>query len=99
MTSCCWKLLYRGANKGLHVLLSRTQAGLGRKVKQEHEEISRNHLQTFICLSVIEAMSLITVAGEILLPIHLADKIVWLLGGAAVDLDPCHQYLNGILND
>ena len=44
--------LYRGANKGLFVLLSRTQAGPGRTVKQEQEEISRNHVQTFICLSI-----------------------------------------------
>ena len=44
--------MYRGANKGLYVLLSRTQAGPGRAVKQEQEEISRNHVQTFICLSV-----------------------------------------------
>ena len=29
---------YRGGNKGLHVLLSRTQAGPGRTVKQEQEE-------------------------------------------------------------
>ena len=43
---------YRGANKGLHVLLSRTKAGPGRTVKQEQEEISRNHVQTFICHSV-----------------------------------------------
>ena len=43
---------YRGANKGLYVLLSRTQAGPGRTVKQEQEEISCNHVQTFICLSV-----------------------------------------------
>ena len=43
---------YREANKGLYVLLSRTQAGPGRTVKQEQEEISRNHVQTFIYLSV-----------------------------------------------
>ena len=43
---------YRGVNKGLHVLLSRTQAGPGRTVKQKKEKISRNHVQTFICLSV-----------------------------------------------
>ena len=36
----------------MFVLLSRTQAGPGRTVKQEQEEISRNHVQTFICLSV-----------------------------------------------
>ena len=43
---------YRGGNKGLFVLLSRTQAGPGRTVKQEQEEISRNHVQTFISPSV-----------------------------------------------
>ena len=43
---------YRGVNKGLYVLLSRTQAGPGRTVKQEQEEISRNHVQTFIFPSV-----------------------------------------------
>ena len=49
--------LYRGANKGSYVLLSRTQAGPGRTVKQEQEEISHNHVQTFICLSVQEMRS------------------------------------------
>ena len=44
--------LYRGGNKGLFVLLSRTQAGPGRKVKQEQEEISRNHVQTLFGSSV-----------------------------------------------
>ena len=61
----CWKVVvteyratriieevYRGSNKGLHVMLSMTLAGPGRTVKQEQEEISRNHIQTFICLSV-----------------------------------------------
>ena len=47
--------VYIGVNKGLHVLLSRTQAGPGRTVKQEQEEISRNHEQTFIYLSVHRA--------------------------------------------
>ena len=42
---------YRGENKGLFVLLSRSQAGPGRTVKQE--EISRNHVQSFIFSSVI----------------------------------------------
>ena len=40
-------LVYRGENKGLFVLLSRTQAGPGRTVKQEQEEISRNRIQAF----------------------------------------------------
>ena len=44
---------YREENKGSFVLLSRTQAGPGRTVKQDQEEISRNHVQTFICLSVL----------------------------------------------
>ena len=30
--------IYRGVNKGVHVLLSRTQAGPGRTVKQEQEK-------------------------------------------------------------
>ena len=45
-------LIYRGGNKGLFVLLSRTQAGPGRTVKQEQEEMSRNHVQTIISPSV-----------------------------------------------
>ena len=44
--------MYRSANKGVYVLLSSTQAGPGRTAKQEQEEISRNHVHTFICLSV-----------------------------------------------
>ena len=38
---------YREENKGLFVLLSTTQAGPGRTVKQEQEDSSRNHVQTF----------------------------------------------------
>ena len=34
----------RGGNKGLFVLLRRTQAAPGRAVKQEQEEISHNHV-------------------------------------------------------
>ena len=39
------RIVYRGANKGVHVMLSRTQAGPDTTVKQEQEEISRNHVQ------------------------------------------------------
>ena len=46
--------IYRGVNKGLYVLLSRTQAEPGRTVKQEQEEISRNHVKTFIFLSIYD---------------------------------------------
>ena len=41
-----------GVDKGLHILLSNSQAGPGRKVKEEQEEISRNHVQAFIPDSV-----------------------------------------------
>ena len=43
----CPVSLYRARTKGLEILLSNSQAGSGRKVKQEQEEISRNHVQTF----------------------------------------------------
>ena len=43
---------YRARNKGMHILLSNSQAGPGRTVKQEQEEISRNHVQAFIPGSV-----------------------------------------------
>ena len=38
---------YRDRLKGVHNWLSNSQAGPGRKVKQEQEEISRNHVQAF----------------------------------------------------
>ena len=44
---------YRAEKKSGQILLSRTQAGPGRTVKQEQEEISRNHVQTFIFPSVL----------------------------------------------
>ena len=34
---------------GMQILLSNSQAGPGRKVKQEQEEISRNHVQASVC--------------------------------------------------
>ena len=45
-------ILYRARNKGLQILLSNSQAGPGIKVKQEQEEISRNHVQAFFPGSV-----------------------------------------------
>ena len=39
--------VYRGPGKSMRILLSNSQAGPGRKVKQEQEEISRNHVQAF----------------------------------------------------
>ena len=39
----------------MYFLLSRTQAGPGRTVKQEEEEINRNHVQTFSGCSVEES--------------------------------------------
>ena len=38
---------YRDRLKGVQILLSRTQAGPGRTVKQEQEKISPNHVQAF----------------------------------------------------
>ena len=38
---------YRAPGKSMYFWLSRTQAGPGRTVKQEQEEISHNHVQTF----------------------------------------------------
>ena len=46
--------LYRELEKGLQILLSRTQAGPGRAVKQEQEEISPNHVQAISGASVSE---------------------------------------------
>ena len=40
-------MVYWVGLKGLNVLLSRTQAGPGRAVKQEQEENSHNHVRTF----------------------------------------------------
>ena len=39
--------LYKDRLKGVHILLSNSQAGPSRKVKQEQEEISRNHVEAF----------------------------------------------------
>ena len=44
--------MYRDRLKGVQILLSNSQAGPGRTVKQEQEEISRNHVQAFIPGSV-----------------------------------------------
>ena len=44
--------MYREPAKGLQILLSRTQAGPGRAVKQEQEEISPNHIQAIYGTSV-----------------------------------------------
>ena len=43
---------YRAEKKSLQILLSSTQAGTGRKVKQEQEEISHNHVPRFFLSSV-----------------------------------------------
>ena len=43
---------YSARNKGMQILLSNSRAEPGRTVKQEQEEISRNHIQAFIPGSV-----------------------------------------------
>ena len=45
--------VYRVQNKGMQILLSNSQAGPGRRVKHEQEEISRNHVGAFIPGSVV----------------------------------------------
>ena len=44
--------IYRDEIYSLQILLSRTQAGPGRAVKQEQEEISPNHVQRINLISV-----------------------------------------------
>ena len=39
--------MHRDRLKGVQILLINSQAGPGRKVKQEQEEMSRNHVQAF----------------------------------------------------
>ena len=46
-----------GVDKGLHILLSNSQAGPGRKVKEEQEEISRNHVPRLFLGSVVHNRS------------------------------------------
>ena len=43
----CDQFTYRARNKGIQILLSNSQAGPDRTVKQEQEEISSNHAQAF----------------------------------------------------
>ena len=45
-------VIYRAEKKSWQILLSSTQAGPGRKVKQEQEEISRNHVPRLFLGSV-----------------------------------------------
>ena len=44
--------IYRDEIYSLQILLSRTQAGQGRTVKQGQEEISPNHVQRFNLISI-----------------------------------------------
>ena len=57
-------LKYRAPGKSMYFLLSRTQAGPGKTVKQEQEEISRNHVQTFSGCSVQRVHNVI-ITGQI----------------------------------
>ena len=49
------KLHYRAEKKFLQILLSSTQAGPDRKVEQEQEELSRNHVLRLFLGSVPNA--------------------------------------------
>ena len=46
------RMTYRAEKKSWQILLSRTQVGPGRKVKEEQEEISRNHVPRLFLGSV-----------------------------------------------
>ena len=48
-------LKYRERLKGVQLLLSNSKAGPGREVKQEQEEISRNHVPRLFLGSVYKA--------------------------------------------
>ena len=62
----CLKIgVYRERLKGVQILLSNSPAGPGRTVKQDQEEISRNHVQTFIYLSlVLTSIAVMTIAAS-----------------------------------
>ena len=49
---CVWSVIYRAEKKSLQIVLSSTQAGPGRKVRQEQKEISRNHVPRLFLGSV-----------------------------------------------
>ena len=51
----------------MQILLSSTQAGPGRKVKQEQEEISRNHVPRLFLGSVQINLQLLTKLEEVYL--------------------------------
>ena len=57
---------YRGKNKGWLVLLSNSQAGPGRTVKQERKS-RKNHVQTFIFPSVLQLKLQLSVAYLLIL--------------------------------
>ena len=44
--------IYRDRLKRMQILISRTREGPGRAVKQEQEDISPKHIQTFLAISV-----------------------------------------------
>ena len=48
----------------MQILLSRTQAEPGRTVKQEQDEITRNHVQTFIFPSVLGRPNMIPIVSK-----------------------------------
>ena len=51
------KINYRVRNNGKQILLSYSQAGPGRTVKQEQEEISRNHVPSLFAVSVYDPLT------------------------------------------
>ena len=60
------------------ILLSNSQAGPGRTVKQEQEEISRNHVQTFIYPTVL-VLCLLLGHRLVCPPVIASGNFYWVL--------------------
>ena len=65
--------MYRDEIYSLQIQLSRTQAGPGRAVKEQQEQISRNHVQTIFGTSV--HISIVIKKRKRSLPFHLAVRL------------------------
>ena len=83
-------LLYRDEIYSLQILLSRTQAGPGRTVKKEQEEISPNHVQRINLISVAKNPTQIFLLNRP--PAGPPEKLVTLYDSLAAEL---REKLNG----
>ena len=79
--------MYRGEKKSLQILLSSTQAGPDRKVKQEQEEISRNHVPRLYLGSVRFDANASKPPANLLL-LHNLDQRQRSLGSSRISQQP-----------